>query len=65
MRNTEKLEQSLQIDNVHHIYIPYINDIANIFSIITVEQLLAYHTADALNREIDGPRNLAKSITVE
>lgn len=28
-------------------------------------QLLAYHTADALGREIDMPRNLAKSVTVE
>ena len=28
-------------------------------------QLLAYHIADALGREIDQPRNLAKSVTVE
>ncbi len=28
-------------------------------------QLLAYYTAKALNREIDQPRNLAKSVTVE
>lgn len=28
-------------------------------------QLLAYHTADSLGREIDMPRNLAKSVTVE
>ena len=28
-------------------------------------QLLAYHTAVALERDVDQPRNLAKSVTVE
>lgn len=28
-------------------------------------QLLAYYTAKALDRDIDKPRNLAKSVTVE
>jgi glucosamine 6-phosphate synthetase-like amidotransferase/phosphosugar isomerase protein len=28
-------------------------------------QLYAYHVADMLNCEIDQPRNLAKSVTVE
>ena len=28
-------------------------------------QLLAYHSALALNRDVDQPRNLAKSVTVE
>jgi glucosamine--fructose-6-phosphate aminotransferase (isomerizing) len=28
-------------------------------------QLLAYHCAAALGRDIDKPRNLAKSVTVE
>ncbi|MFB6163763.1 MAG: glutamine--fructose-6-phosphate transaminase (isomerizing) [Haloarculaceae archaeon] len=28
-------------------------------------QLVSYHTANTLNREIDKPRNLAKSVTVE
>ena len=35
------------------------------FSAATVIQLLAYHTANALGRDIDKPRNLAKSVTVE
>lgn len=35
------------------------------FSASTVIQLLAYHTANALGRDIDKPRNLAKSVTVE
>ncbi len=28
-------------------------------------QLLAYHAAVALGRDVDKPRNLAKSVTVE
>ena len=28
-------------------------------------QLLAYYTAEALGRDVDKPRNLAKSVTVE
>ncbi len=28
-------------------------------------QLLAYHVADALGHDVDQPRNLAKSVTVE
>ncbi len=28
-------------------------------------QLLAYHAAVALDRDVDRPRNLAKSVTVE
>ena len=32
---------------------------------VVVLQLLAYHTAKLLGREIDKPRNLAKSVTVE
>lgn len=34
------------------------------FLITVVEQLLAYYTADILERDIDKPRNLAKSVTV-
>jgi glutamine---fructose-6-phosphate transaminase (isomerizing) len=32
---------------------------------LVIEQLLAYHTAVALGRDVDKPRNLAKSVTVE
>jgi glucosamine--fructose-6-phosphate aminotransferase (isomerizing) len=28
-------------------------------------QLLSYHAAVVLNRDVDKPRNLAKSVTVE
>jgi glutamine---fructose-6-phosphate transaminase (isomerizing) len=36
-----------------------------ILTSLVVEQLLAYHTAVALGRDVDKPRNLAKSVTVE
>jgi glucosamine--fructose-6-phosphate aminotransferase (isomerizing) len=36
-----------------------------ILTSLVVEQLLAYYTAVALGRDIDKPRNLAKSVTVE
>jgi len=36
-----------------------------ILAATVVLQLLAYHTADALGCDIDKPRNLAKSVTVE
>lgn len=36
-----------------------------ILTSLVIEQLLAYHTAVVLGRDIDKPRNLAKSVTVE
>ncbi len=36
-----------------------------ILTSLVIEQLLAYHTAVSLGRDIDKPRNLAKSVTVE
>jgi len=36
-----------------------------ILTSLVTEQLLAYHTAVALGRDVDKPRNLAKSVTVE
>lgn len=35
------------------------------FSYSVATQLFAYHVANSLNKEIDQPRNLAKSVTVE
>lgn len=37
----------------------------HILTVTVLLQLLAYHTANRLRREIDMPRNLAKSVTVE
>ena len=47
----------IKIPKVHPLFYPFPN--------IVVLQLLAYHTADLLGREIDKPKNLAKSVTVE
>lgn len=49
----------------HVIEIPHTLDyLAPILAVIPC-QLLAYHCARLLNRDIDKPRNLAKSVTVE
>jgi len=45
--------------------LPSTEPLMDILTSTVVLQLLAYHTADALGRDIDRPRNLAKSVTVE
>ncbi|MDD1716087.1 MAG: glutamine--fructose-6-phosphate transaminase (isomerizing) [Methanolinea sp.] len=45
--------------------LPAGDQIGQILATTIVLQLLAYHTADALGRDVDRPRNLAKSVTVE
>jgi glucosamine--fructose-6-phosphate aminotransferase (isomerizing) len=46
-------------------YVPKIPEpLAPLLTVIPL-QLFAYHLAERLNREIDQPRNLAKSVTVE
>jgi glucosamine--fructose-6-phosphate aminotransferase (isomerizing) len=45
--------------------LPDTHPIVQIATGSVILQLLAYHTADALGRDIDRPRNLAKSVTVE
>ncbi len=47
------------------IRIPETDPLFSPFPNAVVLQLLAYHTARLLGREIDKPRNLAKSVTVE
>jgi glucosamine--fructose-6-phosphate aminotransferase (isomerizing) len=45
--------------------LPEAGSIAGLLSATVILQLLAFYTADALGRDIDRPRNLAKSVTVE
>jgi glucosamine--fructose-6-phosphate aminotransferase (isomerizing) len=45
--------------------LPGTNIFTQILSATVVLQLIAYHTAEKLGRDIDMPRNLAKSVTVE
>ncbi len=47
------------------IEIPKTNKYNSLFTSWVVLQLFAYYMADELGREIDKPRNLAKSVTVE
>ena len=49
----------------HVIYIPKTLEILNPFLSIIPLHLFAYYMALALGREVDKPRNLAKSVTVE
>ncbi len=56
-------EVSRYVDTL--IKIPQTDPMFSPFPNVIVLQLLAYHTARLLGREIDKPRNLAKSVTVE
>jgi glutamine---fructose-6-phosphate transaminase (isomerizing) len=47
------------------IAVPKSLPLVQILTSLVVEQLLAYYTAVALGRDVDKPRNLAKSVTVE
>ncbi len=46
-------------------YIPKVNDELACFLSIIIHQLFAYHLAVAKGNDVDKPRNLAKSVTVE
>ena len=45
--------------------IPKVSETAGVLLSSVVMQLLAYYVADALGKDVDMPRNLAKSVTVE
>lgn len=61
---TEDAERIINVsDKV--ILLPASSPVLMPFSAATALQLLAYHTANSLGRDIDKPRNLAKSVTVE
>ena len=47
------------------IYIPKVNELFSPILVVIPLQLLAYHIALANKRDVDQPRNLAKSVTVE
>ena len=52
-------------DGIHVIRLPeYYGNLSPILHVVPL-QLLAYHTACALGTDVDKPRNLAKSVTVE
>ena len=57
----------LELTDVVDIFIPLpeTHPFIQVLTSLVVLQLLAYHTAVALNRDVDKPKNLAKSVTVE
>jgi glucosamine--fructose-6-phosphate aminotransferase (isomerizing) len=48
-----------------HISLPKVDDLFTVFESAVVLQLIAYYTSDAKGLDVDKPRNLAKSVTVE
>jgi len=55
--DVEKADRSIKTPSAIKVLMPFLTTI--------VTQLLAYHIADELGRDIDKPRNLAKSVTVK
>ncbi|ACL15694.1 glutamine--fructose-6-phosphate transaminase (isomerizing) [Methanosphaerula palustris] len=57
----------LELSEIVDVFIPIpeSHELVQVLATSVVLQMLAYHTAVALNRDIDKPRNLAKSVTVE
>ena len=60
-------EGDRELPNIVDIFIsvPKTPLFVQILTSLVIEQLLAYHTAVALGKDVDKPRNLAKSVTVE
>lgn len=48
-----------------HIRIPDLDDRFTVFPIVVILQLIAYYASIGKNLDVDQPRNLAKSVTVE
>ena len=62
---TDRDTQMKSSDGIHVIGLPeYYGDLSPILQVVPL-QLLAYHTACARGTDVDKPRNLAKSVTVE
>lgn len=49
----------------HQWVIPEVSGPLNVFMVLPAVQLFSYETADYLGKDVDQPRNLAKSVTVE
>jgi glutamine---fructose-6-phosphate transaminase (isomerizing) len=47
------------------LYVPLVSEILSPFLTVIPLQFLAYYIAEHLGRDVDQPRNLAKSVTVE
>ncbi|MDW9902165.1 sugar isomerase, partial [Sinorhizobium meliloti] len=54
-----------KLDTMHTIVLPEVDEIIAPMIFSLPVQLLAYHTAVFMGTDVDQPRNLAKSVTVE
>jgi len=61
------IEGDSELADIVDIFIPLkrTHRFVQVLTSLVILQLLAYHTAVALDRDVDKPRNLAKSVTVE
>lgn len=62
---TPKSTGIVQSDNVFVINVPEVARVLNPMAYVVPLQLLAYHVAVSKGTDVDQPRNLAKSVTVE
>lgn len=62
---TEKLKDSVKNSADDTILVPYLNEFTTPIFVAFVLQLIAYETAKLRKTDIDKPKNLAKSVTVE
>lgn len=61
----QKGAEAASIDATHTIVMPHVPDFLTPLVYSIPVQLLAYHTAVLMGTDVDQPRNLAKSVTVE
>ncbi|MQV81242.1 glutamine--fructose-6-phosphate transaminase (isomerizing), partial [Sinorhizobium meliloti] len=61
----EKGAAASKLDTMHTIMLPEVDEIIAPMIFSLPVQLLAYHTAVFMGTDVDQPRNLAKSVTVE
>lgn len=62
---TEENLHKFQQDSLYSIVLPSVSDILKSFLQLPILQLIACNTAEKLGNDVDQPRNLAKSVTVE
>lgn len=62
---TERIKDEFSLPCDDMIVVPSIDPLFEMFPAITVLQLFAYHASAARGLDVDKPRNLAKSVTVE
>lgn len=60
----EDAEVSPEVYDIH-IKLPKLSDRFTVFPVAVILQLIAYYTSDGKGLNVDKPRNLAKSVTVE